>query len=63
MTTNELAIDSLARHHLLSIFTCQAVNNNITIASSASITIDLNRKSPPAGIDPITTTIYHHLAQ
>lgn len=45
VTINELVIESLARHHLLSIFTCQSTNNNITIASSASITIDLNRKS------------------
>jgi len=45
VTTNQLMIGSLARHYLLSIFTCQAINNNITIPSSTSITLDLNRKS------------------
>lgn len=44
VTTNELVIESLARHHLLSIFTCQASNNNITLASSASIRLDMNLK-------------------
>lgn len=44
VATNELTLFPLARHHLLSIFTCQASNNNITIASSASISIDLNCK-------------------
>lgn len=39
---NQLTIPSLARHHLLSIFTCQAVNNNITVPASSSITLDLN---------------------
>lgn len=44
MTTNQLVIGSLARHHLLSIFTCQAVNNNITVPAAASLTLDLNLK-------------------
>lgn len=39
-----MTIESLARHHLLSVITCQAINNNITMASSTSITLDLNRK-------------------
>ena len=39
---NQLTITSLQRHHLLSIFTCQAVNNNITVPASTSITLDLN---------------------
>ncbi|XP_074593434.1 uncharacterized protein LOC141849125 isoform X6 [Brevipalpus obovatus] len=42
VTTNQLMIGSLARHYLLSIFTCQAINNNITVPSSTSITLDLN---------------------
>lgn len=44
VTSNQLTIPSLARHHLLSIFTCQAINNNITVPSATSITLDLNRK-------------------
>ena len=44
VTTNQLVIGSLARHHLLSIFTCQAVNNNITVPAAASLTLDLNLK-------------------
>lgn len=44
VTTNQLVIGSLARHHLLSIFTCQAVNNNITVPATASLTLDLNLK-------------------
>ena len=39
---NQLTITALQRHHLLSIFTCQAVNNNITIPASTSVTLDLN---------------------
>ncbi|KAI1309375.1 hypothetical protein HDE_00025 [Halotydeus destructor] len=42
VTTNQLTVAALARHHLLSIFTCQAINNNITVPSSTSITLDLN---------------------
>ncbi|RWS32021.1 protein turtle B-like protein [Leptotrombidium deliense] len=42
VTTNQLTIASLARHHLLSIFMCQAINNNITVPSSTAITLDLN---------------------
>ena len=41
---NQLSIPSLQRHHLLSIFTCQAVNNNITVPAQTSITLDLNCK-------------------
>lgn len=44
VTSNQLTIPSLARHHLLSIFTCQAINNNITVPSATSITLDLNRE-------------------
>ena len=43
-TTNRLTIASLARHHLLSILTCQAVNNNITVPASTSLTLDMNLK-------------------
>lgn len=44
VTNNELIIPSLNRHHLLSVFECQAKNNNITTPLSASITLDLNCK-------------------
>lgn len=44
VTTNQLVIGSLARHHLLSIFTCQATNNNMTVPAAASLTLDLNLK-------------------
>ena len=50
-------IPSLARHHLLSIFTCQAINNNITVPSSTSITLDLNRKKQ---LD-LSDSLYPHL--
>lgn len=56
-TTNDLVINSLARHHLLSVFTCQAVNNNITIAASASITIDLNLKPLEVKIKQLTPNL------
>ena len=42
VTSNTVVIPSLARHHLLSVFTCQAINNNITVPISNSITLDLN---------------------
>lgn len=43
-TSNELKIPSLNKNYLLSIFTCQASNNNITNPLQTSITLDLNRK-------------------
>lgn len=45
VTTNELVINRLARHHLLAILMCQAINSNITGPVSNSITLDMNRKS------------------
>ncbi|XP_054169147.1 hemicentin-1-like [Oppia nitens] len=54
VTTNQLTITSLARHHLLSIFTCQAINNNITVPSSTSITLDLNLKPTDVRISQLT---------
>ncbi|RWS13262.1 uncharacterized protein B4U79_07967 [Dinothrombium tinctorium] len=54
VTTNQLTIPSLARHHLLSIFMCQAVNNNITVASQTSITLDLNLKPTDVQITQLT---------
>uniref|UniRef100_T1JRN6 Ig-like domain-containing protein n=1 Tax=Tetranychus urticae TaxID=32264 RepID=T1JRN6_TETUR len=44
VTTNQLTILSLARHHLLSKLTCQAVNNNMTVPLATSITLELNLK-------------------
>lgn len=52
VTTNELVIPSLQRHHLLSQFQCQAVNNNITLPATSSITLDLNREFFPLSLPP-----------
>ena len=41
---NELEIPSLSRYDLMSKFTCQSSNNNISIPMSSEVTIDLNRK-------------------
>lgn len=41
---NELEIQSLQRHDLMAVFTCQASNNNISIPASSSVTVDLNCK-------------------
>lgn len=46
-TSNELKIPSLNKNHLLSIFTCQASNTNLTSPIQTSITLDLNREYPP----------------
>ncbi|RWS23969.1 protein turtle B-like protein [Leptotrombidium deliense] len=54
VTTNQVTIPSLARHHLLSIFMCQAINNNITVPSSTSITLDLNLKPTEVQITQLT---------
>lgn len=43
-TSNELRISSLNKNHRLSIFTCQASNNNLSVPLQSSITLDLNRK-------------------
>lgn len=43
-TSVVLKIPSLGKSHLLSIFTCQASNTNLTSALQSSITLDLNRK-------------------
>ena len=43
-TSAVLRVNSLNRQHLLSIFTCQASNNNLTSPLQSSITLDLNRK-------------------
>lgn len=41
---NELLISSLQRHDLMAVFTCQASNNNVSLPSSASVTVDMNCK-------------------
>ncbi|RWS31512.1 hemicentin-1-like protein [Leptotrombidium deliense] len=41
-TRNELEIQSLQRHDLMAVFTCQASNNNISMPASADVTVDLN---------------------
>ncbi|RWS17015.1 protein turtle B-like protein [Dinothrombium tinctorium] len=57
LTRNQLTISSLARHHLLSIFTCQAINNNVTVPLSTTITIDLNLKPQQVHITQLTPKI------
>ncbi|GLH04557.1 Nephrin [Gryllus bimaculatus] len=39
---NNLYIDELERKQLLTVLTCQAINNNLTVPLSAAVTIDLN---------------------
>lgn len=43
-TSVALRIEALHRQHLLSIFTCQASNNNLTSPLKSSLTLDLNCK-------------------
>ncbi|XP_053205304.1 uncharacterized protein LOC128389701 isoform X2 [Panonychus citri] len=57
VTSNQLMITSLARHYLLSIFTCQAINNNITLPSTTSITLDLNMKPTEVHITQLTSVL------
>jgi hypothetical protein len=54
---NQLMIPKLERHHLLSVFSCQAVNNNITVPASTSITLDLNLKPTEVKITQLTPTL------
>lgn len=42
--SNELRIGALTRNHLLSQFTCQAHNSNLSAPLQASITLDVNLK-------------------
>ncbi|XP_075680565.1 uncharacterized protein LOC113789318 isoform X3 [Dermatophagoides pteronyssinus] len=39
---NQLIIQSLRRQDLMAVFTCQASNNNISLPSTATVTVDLN---------------------
>ncbi|XP_067127541.1 protein turtle homolog B-like [Centruroides vittatus] len=39
---NELEISALQRHDLMAVFTCKAINNNITAPLVSSVTIDMN---------------------
>lgn len=41
---NELYVEKLQRHHLHTVLTCQASNNNITSPISAVVTLNLNCK-------------------
>ncbi|KAL1375799.1 hypothetical protein pipiens_004585 [Culex pipiens pipiens] len=43
---NTLILSRLERKHLKAVFTCTASNNNVTNPISASVTLDMNRKSP-----------------
>nr|XP_046909544.1 uncharacterized protein LOC124491000 isoform X2 [Dermatophagoides farinae] len=55
VTTNELVITRLSRHHLLAILMCQAINSNITTTpASNSITLDLNLKPSEVRITQLT---------
>ncbi|KAG9510659.1 Ty3b-i, partial [Fragariocoptes setiger] len=57
LTVNELLVTSLSRTHLLSVFTCQASNNNMTSALSTSITLDLNLKPNVVNIKQLTSSL------
>lgn len=41
---NVLVIERLTRNHLNSVFTCQAINNNLTIPLMKSVTISMSCK-------------------
>lgn len=41
---NRFHIHELKRSDFLTVLTCQAVNNNVTVAASRSITLDMNRE-------------------
>ncbi|XP_076324835.1 neural cell adhesion molecule 1-like [Tachypleus tridentatus] len=49
---NELKISKLKRHDMLAVLTCQSSNNNVTVPSSRSVTIDLNIKPVEVKIHP-----------
>ncbi|XP_022245134.1 hemicentin-1-like isoform X2 [Limulus polyphemus] len=49
---NDLKISELKRHDLLTVFTCQASNNNITVPSASAVTLDLNLKPVEVKIHP-----------
>nr|XP_046911450.1 uncharacterized protein LOC124492570 isoform X3 [Dermatophagoides farinae] len=42
LVRNQLIIQSLRRQDLMAVFTCQASNNNISLPSTATVTVDLN---------------------
>lgn len=42
---NKLEIEELKRSDFLTVLTCQAANNNVTVAVSRSITLDMNCES------------------
>ncbi|GBO29323.1 hypothetical protein AVEN_123369-1 [Araneus ventricosus] len=43
---NNITLIRLKRSDLSAIFTCQASNNNLTVPTSNSVALDLNRKYP-----------------
>ncbi|OQR75156.1 titin-like [Tropilaelaps mercedesae] len=49
---NVLEIEALTRGDALTGFTCKAANNNVTVAASTSVTIDLNLKPQDVTIQP-----------
>ncbi|KAG8185952.1 hypothetical protein JTE90_013612 [Oedothorax gibbosus] len=39
---NELTIQSLQRHDLMAVLSCQATNNNVSMPASSTVTVDMN---------------------
>jgi len=44
LVRNQLLISSLQRQDLMAVLTCQASNNNISLPSTSTVTVDLNCK-------------------
>ena len=55
---NELELPSLQRHDLMAVFTCQASNNNISMPTYSTVSVDLNCKKHFQYIRPEISDIF-----